>query len=111
MRKTGRREVPEQTGRKRSENLERVLSSTNLIENLFSRVREMARRVRRWQGGAMILRRTAAGGLEAERNFRHSSWAGRRPMSNSISTTNRPLPAPYKASQFVDCRGPGSGNR
>jgi len=51
-------------------NLERVLSSTNLIENLFSRVREMARRVRRWQGGAMILRWTAAGVLEAERNFR-----------------------------------------
>ncbi len=31
------------------ENLERVLSSTNLIENLFSRVREIGRRVRRWQ--------------------------------------------------------------
>jgi putative transposase len=52
------------------ENLERVLSSTNLIENLFSRVREVARRVWRWQGGAMILRWTAAGMLEAERNFR-----------------------------------------
>ena len=52
------------------ESLERVLGSTNLIENLFSRVREMARRVRRWQGGEMILRWTAAGVLEAERNFR-----------------------------------------
>jgi putative transposase len=52
------------------ESLERVLSSTNLIENLFSRVRDMARRVKRWQGGAMILRWTAAGVLEAERNFR-----------------------------------------
>ena len=52
------------------ENLQRVLSSTNLIENLFRRVRETARRVRRWQGGAMILRWTAAGVLEAERNFR-----------------------------------------
>jgi putative transposase len=52
------------------ESLERVLSSTNLIENLFSRVREMARRVRHWQGGAMILRWTAAGVLEAERHFR-----------------------------------------
>jgi putative transposase len=31
------------------ESLERVRSSTNLIENLFSRVREMARRVRHWQ--------------------------------------------------------------
>lgn len=52
------------------ESLERVLSSTNLIENLFSRVREIARRIKRWQGGTMILRWTAAGVLEAERNFR-----------------------------------------
>lgn len=50
------------------ESLERVLSSTNLIENLFSRVREVARRVTRWQGGTMILRWTAAGVLEAERS-------------------------------------------
>ncbi len=52
------------------ENLEGVLSSTNLIENLFSRVREVARRVKRWQGGTMVLRWAAAGVLEAERNFR-----------------------------------------
>ena len=32
------------------ESLERVLSSTNLIENLFSRVRDTACRVKRWQG-------------------------------------------------------------
>jgi putative transposase len=31
------------------EDLERVLSSTNLIQNLFSRVREIGRRVKRWQ--------------------------------------------------------------
>jgi putative transposase len=41
-----------------------------LIENLFSRVRDLARRVKRWQGGTMILRWTAAGVLEAERSFR-----------------------------------------
>ena len=52
------------------ESLERVLSSTNLIENLFSRVRELSRRVRNWQSGTMILRWSAAGMLEAERNFR-----------------------------------------
>ena len=39
------------------ENLERVLSSTNLIENLFSRVREIGRRVKRWQNGTMVLDR------------------------------------------------------
>jgi putative transposase len=52
------------------ESLERVLSSTNLIENLFSRVREIGRRVRRWQSGTMVLRWSAAGVLEAERSFR-----------------------------------------
>jgi putative transposase len=52
------------------ENLERILSSTNLIENLFSRVREIGRRVKRWQGGTMVLRWTAAGVIEAERGFR-----------------------------------------
>jgi putative transposase len=52
------------------ESLERVLSSTNLIENLFSRVRDLAHRVKRWQGGTMILRWPAAGVLEAERSFR-----------------------------------------
>lgn len=52
------------------ESLARVLSSTNLIENLFSRVRDTARRVKRWQGGMMILRWAAVGVLEAERHFR-----------------------------------------
>lgn len=52
------------------ENLERVLSSTNLIENLFGRVREIGRRVKRWHNGTMVLRWTAAGVLEAERGFR-----------------------------------------
>jgi putative transposase len=50
--------------------LERVLSSTNLIENLFSRVREIGRRVRHRQSGTMALRWSAAGVLEAERSFR-----------------------------------------
>jgi hypothetical protein len=31
-----------------------VLSSTNLIENLFGRVREIGRRVKRWQNGTMV---------------------------------------------------------
>ena len=47
-----------------------MLSSTNLIENLFSRVREIGRRVRHWQSGTLVLRWTAAGVLEAERGFR-----------------------------------------
>jgi putative transposase len=61
-----------------SDTLERVLSSTNLIENLFSRVREIGRRVRRWHSGTMVLRWSAAGVLEAERSFR--KIAGYRAM-------------------------------
>jgi hypothetical protein len=49
--------------------LEWVLSSTNLIENLFGRVREIGRRMRLWQSGPMVLRWSAAGVLEAERGF------------------------------------------
>jgi putative transposase len=60
------------------DSLERVLSSTNLIENLFSRVRDIGRRVRRWQSGTMVLRWSAAGVLEAERGFR--KIAGYRAM-------------------------------
>jgi hypothetical protein len=47
-----------------------MLSSTNLIENLFSRMREIGHRVKHWQSGTMVLRWTAAGVLEAERGFR-----------------------------------------
>jgi putative transposase len=65
------------------ENLERVLSSTNLIENLFSRVREIGRRVKRWQGGTMVLRWTAAGVLEAERGFR--KLAGYRALPTLVA--------------------------
>ena len=65
------------------ESLERVLSSTNLIENLFSRVRDVAHRVRRWQGGTMVLRWTAAGVLEAERGFR--KIAGYRALPKLIA--------------------------
>ncbi len=74
------------------ENLERVLSSTNLIENLFSRVREIGRRVKHWQGGTMVLRWTAAGVLEAERGFR--KLAGYRAMPTlfaALRTDNREL--------------------
>jgi putative transposase len=52
------------------EKLERVRSSTNLIENLFGRVRAIGRRVKRWPNGTMVLRWTAAGVLEAARGFR-----------------------------------------
>jgi len=50
--------------------LERMLSTTNAIENLISSVRRVSRRVKHWQDGSMILRWTAAGLQEAEKGFR-----------------------------------------
>ena len=50
--------------------LERSLTSTNVIENLNASVRLLTRRVRRWQGGTMILRWVAAAIGEAEQGFR-----------------------------------------
>jgi putative transposase len=51
------------------ENPERVLSSTNLIENLFGRVREIGPPGQTLAEKHMVLRWTAAGVLEAERSF------------------------------------------
>jgi hypothetical protein len=50
--------------------LERTLASTNVIENLFSVVRALSGRAKRWRSGSMIVRWYAAGVLEAERGFR-----------------------------------------
>jgi transposase-like protein len=50
--------------------LERILSTTNLIENLIGLVRQLSGRVKRWRSGKMILRWSAAGVLEAEHSFR-----------------------------------------
>jgi len=50
--------------------LEKSLVVTNAIENIFSSVRKISRRVKRWTGGKMVLRWSAAGLLEAEKKFR-----------------------------------------
>jgi len=46
-------------------------------------VRDTARRVKRWQGGLMILRWTAAGVLEAERHF--NKIAGYRALPELVA--------------------------
>ena len=51
-------------------NLKRTLESTNPCESMIDCVRTTSRRVKRWQNGDMALRWTAAGMLEAERQFR-----------------------------------------
>ena len=50
--------------------LKRTLCSTNPCESMIECVRRTARNVKRWSSGEMALRWTAAGMLEAERQFR-----------------------------------------
>lgn len=50
--------------------LKTTLQSTNPIESMIECVRRTSRNVKRWQSGDMCLRWTAAGMLEAERQFR-----------------------------------------
>jgi putative transposase len=50
--------------------LHKTLSSTNPIESMIAICRTTSRNVKRWQSGDMCLRWTAAGMLEAERQFR-----------------------------------------
>jgi len=50
--------------------LRQTLASTNPCESMIECVRRSSRNVKRWQSGDMALRWTAAGMLEAERQFR-----------------------------------------
>jgi putative transposase len=52
------------------EKLRRSLRSTNLIESALSVAGNLTRRVKRWRGGDMRLRWTAAGLLQGETHFR-----------------------------------------
>lgn len=53
-----------------SGSLHRSLKTTNPIESMISIARTTSRNVKRWRSGKMALRWTAAGMLEAERQFR-----------------------------------------
>jgi transposase-like protein len=55
--------------------LERQLSTTNAIENLMGSVRDLGRRVKRWRGGAMIVRWTVTAVADAARRFRRITGA------------------------------------
>jgi putative transposase len=55
--------------------LERQLSTTNAIENLMGSVRELARRVKRWRGGTMIVRWTVTAVADAAQRFRRITGA------------------------------------
>ena len=47
-----------------------TLRTTNPIDNLFSSVRRVSKRVKRWRGGRMMLRWCASSVLDAESRFR-----------------------------------------
>jgi putative transposase len=53
-----------------SDRLRQSLTTTNAIESLISRTRHVKRNVKRWRGGRMVLRWTAAAILEAVKGFR-----------------------------------------
>ena len=53
-----------------SGSLARSLKTTNPIESMISIARTTSRNVKRWRSGKMALRWTAAGMLEAEKQFR-----------------------------------------
>ena len=53
-----------------SDRLRQSLVTTNAIESVISRTRHLKRNVKRWRGGQMVLRWTAAAVLEAVKGFR-----------------------------------------
>jgi putative transposase len=53
-----------------SDRLRQSLTTTNAIESVISRARHVKRNVKRWRGGQMVLRWTAAAVLEAVKGFR-----------------------------------------
>src|SRR5665809_30550 len=73
-----------------SEQLRRTLASTNPCESMIEIVRRIARNVKRWQDGDMRMRWTAAGMLEAERQFRRI--IGYRDLAKLALAIERELP-------------------
>ena len=70
-------------------NLKRTLESTNPCESMIEIVRRTQRNVKRWQSGEMALRWTAAGMLEAERQFRRI--IGYRDLAKLVVAIERDL--------------------
>jgi transposase-like protein len=77
--------------------LYRSLRSTNLIENLNGSVAHFARNVRRWRGGAMIVRWVATAVREAEKKFRRLK--GYKEMPQLLAALDA-----YAPSQPLDMR-------
>ena len=83
--------------------LERVLSTTNAIENLIGSVRELGRRVKRWRNARMIIRWTVTAVSDAATRFRRVAGA-RAAMSKLVialrahdTATNGPIDSRTRA--------------
>jgi len=76
-------------------NLKRTLESTNPCESMIEIVRRTQRNVKRWSSGEMALRWTAAGMLEAERQFR--KIIGYRDLATLVVAIERDLTARRRA--------------
>jgi putative transposase len=74
-----------------SERLRRTLASTNPCESMIEIVRKTQGKVKRWKGGDMRMRWTAAGMLEAERQFRRI--IGYRDLANLAVAVEREVAA------------------
>ncbi|MGZ6798154.1 MAG: IS256 family transposase [Nocardioidaceae bacterium] len=74
-----------------TECLRRTLASTNPCESMIEIVRKTQRNVKRWQGGDMRMRWSAAGMLEAERQFRRI--IGYRDLANLAVAVEREVAA------------------
>lgn len=72
--------------------LKRTLQSTNPCESMIECIRRSSRNVKRWQSGEMCLRWTAAGMLEAERQFRRI--AGHADLAKLALTIEREIAQP-----------------
>ncbi len=90
--------------------LKATLSSTNPCESMIECVRRSARNVKRWSSGEMCLRWTAAGMLEAERQFRRViGYSDLAKLANAVerevvgasTVTASPSPAPEVAATPV----------
>jgi putative transposase len=73
-------------------NLKATLASTNPCESMIECVRRTSRNVKRWRSGEMCLRWTAAGMLEAERQFRRV--IGYRDLAQLAVAIERDLTGP-----------------
>lgn len=83
-------------------NLKRTLESTNPCESMIECVRRSSRNVKRWSSGEMCLRWTAAGMLEAERQFRRViGYRDLAKLAVAIEHDLHPSPVPSPSEEAV----------